>query len=76
VQAAVRHSIWKKMQNKGVDKLTNNEIDSMSEAIKIFEQEGFRRRAMELYNVPLKEGEEPKVVLQKAYLKFSTVSSI
>jgi predicted DNA-binding antitoxin AbrB/MazE fold protein len=31
---------------------------------------------MELYKVPLAEGEEPKIVLQKAYLKFSTVSSI
>jgi hypothetical protein len=31
---------------------------------------------MELYNVQLNEGEAPKQVLQKAYLKFSSVSSI
>lgn len=53
VQAAVRHSIWKKMQAKGVGKLTNEEMDLMAEAIKLQEQEGFRKRAMELYNVPL-----------------------
>jgi len=41
------------MQAKGVGKLTNEEMDSMAEAIKLQEQEGFRKRAMELYNVPL-----------------------
>ena len=64
------------MQAKGVDKLNDIEFDKISDTIKQEEQEGFRRRAMELYKVPLEEDEEPKIVLQKAYLKFSTVSSI
>ena len=76
VQAAVRHSIWKKMQAKGVNKLTNDEMDEMQEKIKNEEQEDFRRKAMELFKVPLLEGEQPKQLLQKAYLQFSSVSSI
>lgn len=76
VQAAVRHSIWKRMQAKGVDKLTNDEIDEMQDEIKTNEQEDFRKKAMVLYKVQLPEGEMPKQVLQKAYLQFSSVSSI
>lgn len=76
VQAAVRHSVWKRMQAKGVDKLSNDEIDEMQEKIKNDEQEDFRKKAMALYNVPLPEGEQPKKVLQRAYLQFSSVSSM
>ncbi len=42
----------------------------MNDTIKEEEQEDFRKRAMELFNVQLQESEIPKVIFQKAYLNF------
>lgn len=64
------------MKKQGKDKLTNEEMDELCEKIKAEEQEGFRLKAMQLFNVELPPNSIPKRVLQKAYIRFSTVSSI
>jgi len=63
VQAAVRHSIYNHMKRLGKDKLTNEEMDELCEKIKAEEQEGFRLKAMQLFNVELPSSAIPKRVL-------------
>ncbi len=43
----------------------------MSDTFMREEQEDFRKRAMELFNVPLQEGEIPELIFRKAFLKYS-----
>ncbi len=71
-QAAVRHSLWKKIQAKGVRQLSKQEIVSILETIKQEEYESILKRAFELFKVKLQEGETPKYIIQKAFLNIST----
>ena len=51
-------------------------MDTLCEKIKAEEQEGFRFKAMQLFGVEVPENAIPKRILQKAYIRFSTISSI
>ncbi len=64
------------MQTMGVYSLSNQDFDLISDTIKLEEQEYFRERALELFNVKLQYGERAKVILQKAYLTFHTTPEI
>lgn len=80
VQACSRHEAYNRVQailkREGKDKITNDEMDEILESIGNECQEKFRIEAMRLYGVEVPAGEVPKHFLQKAYLKFSTVSGI
>ena len=54
------------MQSMGVNYLSDEDFDSIINAIKIEEQEDFRERALKLANVKLQEGEIARIILQKA----------
>lgn len=60
----------------GVNHLSDEDIDSIVDAIKLEEQEDFRERALKLANVKLQEGEIARIILQKAYLTFQTIPEI
>jgi hypothetical protein len=51
-------------------------MDEIFQKIKKEEQENFRIKALKLYGIEIPEGDTGKKLLQKAYIKFSTVSSI
>jgi len=51
-------------------------MDSILEKIGLEKQEKFREAALKLYGVDYPKNDIPKRILQKAYLVFSTVSSI
>lgn len=80
VQACLRHEAYKQIQDllkrEGKDRITNEEMDDILERISNEKQEGFRRAALKLFDIELPEGEIPKRFLQKAYLKYSTISAI
>jgi hypothetical protein len=76
IQAAVRHSAYNHIHMNGKDKVTPDEMDQICLKIKNEEQEGYRKKALELYGIEIPAGHTAKQILQKAYIKFSTVSSI
>ena len=51
-------------------------MDEIFQKIKKEEQENFRIKALNLYGIEIPAGHTGKKLLQKAYIKFSTVSSI
>ena len=76
IQAAVRHSAYNTIHMNGKDKVTPEELDQILLKIKNDEQEDFRVKALALFNIQIPQGNTAKQLLQKAYVKFSTVSSI
>ena len=58
------------------DKLTAEEVEDLLAKITETTQEGYRAKALELYGVPVPTGQVPKRVMQKAYLVFSTISTL
>ncbi len=60
----------------GVNYLSDEDIDSIVDTIKLEEQEDFRKRALKLANVKLQEGEIARIILQKAYLTFQSTPEI
>jgi hypothetical protein len=64
------------MQSMGVNYLSDEDIDSIVDTIKLEEQEDFRKRALKLANVKLQEGEIARIILQKAYLTFQSTPEI
>lgn len=80
VQACTRHDAYNRVQSllksQGKDKLTNEELDDILEKIANESQETYREKALGLYGVVVPEGEKAKRLLQKAYLVYSTTSSI
>jgi hypothetical protein len=60
----------------GKDKVTTEEMDAICLKIKNEEQEKYREKALALYGIEIPAGHTAKQLLQKAYVKFSTVSSI
>ena len=76
IQAAVRHSAYNHIHLNGKDKVTNEEMDQICLKIKTEEQDGYREKALALFGIQIPPGHTAKQLLQKAYVKFSTVSSI
>ena len=80
VLACVRHECYNQVQEilkrEGRSQITNEELDEILDKIGEKYQEGYRVGAMKLYGVEVPEGEVPKRYLQKAYLKFSTISTV
>ncbi len=76
IQAAVRHSANNHIHLNGKDKVTPDEMDQICLKIKNEEQEEYRKKALALYGIDIPEGHTAKQLLQKAYIKFSTISSI
>jgi hypothetical protein len=60
----------------GKDKVTPEELDQILLKIKTDEQDTFRIKALALFNIQIPQGNTAKQILQKAYIKFSTVSSL
>lgn len=80
VLACVRHEAYFKFQemlkSSGKEKLTVDEVDSVLDKIASDSQEVYRAKSLELYKIPVPSDDTPKRVMQKAYLKYSTISSI
>jgi len=51
-------------------------MDTILDEISNNKQEFYREQALKLFNVEVPEGETAKKLMQKAYLVYSTVSSI
>ena len=75
-QAAVRHSAYNRIHLNGKDRVTKEEMDEICYKIKNEEQEGFREKALALYGIEVPLGHTAKQILQMAFVKYSTVSSI
>lgn len=79
-QACVRREAYTMAQaiikSEGKDKISDEELDAILEKIGNEKQESFRVASLKLFGVELPQGELGKHLLQKAYLKFSTISSI
>jgi hypothetical protein len=80
VLAAVRHEAYTKIQDtlakEHKEKLTQEELDSILENIQNHTQELYREKALELFKIKVPAEENAKRMMQKAYLVYSTVSSI
>ena len=80
VQACLRHEAYNQVQallrEKGKDAATNEEMDAILDKIGFEKQEQYRIEAMKLFGVEIPKGEVPKRFLQKAYLQFSTQSTV
>jgi hypothetical protein len=69
VLACVRRELYFKIQGT---KPTAEEVDVLLETIQQGTQEEYRAQALFLYKITIPEGENPKRLMQKAYLNFST----
>lgn len=58
------------------DKITADEAEDILAEITNTSQEEYRSKVLEMYGVPIHEGENAKRLMQKAYLVYSTISSI
>lgn len=58
------------------DKLNQTEVDTILDEISITNQEIYREKALKLFGVEIPAGDNAKRLMQKAYLKYSTISSI
>lgn len=78
VLACVRWEAKKKIEQamKESKKMDQTELDAILDEIMYGNQESYREDIMDLFKIPVPEGETAKRVMQKAYLKYSTVSSI
>ena len=64
------------LKKEGRTSVTNEELDEILDKIGETKQEGYREAALKLFGVEVPLGQIPKRYLQKAYLKYSTISSI
>ena len=79
VLACVRHKAYKKVKKAlahGREKVSNDEMENIMTDINEKHQETYRTKALELYKVEVPHGEQPKRLMQKAYLVYSTISGI
>jgi hypothetical protein len=78
--AAVRREAYQKikkiLQETRREQISPDECEQVLEDINNTTQEEYRRRTFELYGIPLKDGDNPKRMMQKAYLVYSTISSV
>lgn len=82
VLACVRHEAYGKIQallhtpGQKKTKLSPEELDDILEKIQQGNQEVYREKALKLYGVTVPEGDNAKRLMQKAYLVYSTVSTM
>ena len=80
VLACVRFKIYKKVQKllkkEAKEKLTSEEMEALLALINDKHQEEYRKQSLAKYEIEIPEGEMPKRLMQKAYLVFSTISSL
>jgi hypothetical protein len=80
VLACVRFKIYKKVQKllkkEGKDKLTSEEMETLLAHINDKHQEEYRIKSLAKYEISVPENEMAKRLMQKAYLVFSTISSL
>lgn len=75
----MRHKAYKKVKKAqvgGKEKISNEEMESIMTEINEKHQEVYRSKALDLYGVLVPLGEQPKKLMQKAYLVYSTISGI
>ena len=63
IQAAVRHSAYNHIHMNGKDKVTEEELDQILLKIKTDEQEGYRNKALALFNIQIPQGLTAKQLL-------------
>lgn len=80
VLACIRHEAYNQIQEilkkEGRTSVTNDELDEILGTIGDKYQESYRIGALKLFNVEVPEGQIAKRYLQKAYLKYSSISSL
>lgn len=80
ILACIRHETFNQVQEtikrEGRAQITNEELDEILDKVGEQKQEGYRAAALKLYGVDIPEGQIAKRYLQKAYLKYSTISSL
>jgi hypothetical protein len=80
VLACVRHELYNRVQEilkrDNKEKVSQDELMAIQEDIYSTKQEEYRRKALALLNIELPSNENPKKLMQKAYLVYSTVSGI